>query len=140
MSLSISMCVVFFPDDQLDLLHKYRLYDKLLYESGSVGYFQERAADEMKKLPNFSSFATTNDISRDAATLLNASKIIGYNFLSSLAFRLTVHDLILGKTITSKTPQELDEAELIILDACQDLKNHMAVCETYTNQQNVSSI
>ena len=138
----------YIPPAQLELIHKYNLYDNVLFESGSVEHFKTQSTDTLKNLPNISDtilgLGSTKNIAQSLATDVKAvatlSKAAGYRFLSSLAFRLTVHDLIIGKTISSKNPDDLIEAETIVLETTKAFKELIERSETFTDNDDVNYV
>ena len=97
---------VMLTEEERQYLQKYKLANEVVYAKERV----------------------TPDMSRDASLIRNLSAI-------ALNLRITVSDLVNGRTIVCKDIGEIMDVEATIVRACQGLKNLLTNCSQFEGEQ-----
>lgn len=97
---------VMLTEEERHYLSKYKLADQIVYSKERV----------------------TPDASRDASLIRNLSAL-------ALNLKITVSDLVNGRTIVCKDINEIMDVEATIYKSCQGLKNILTNCAGFEGEQ-----
>ena len=120
------------PDEDLDLIRKYKLGKHQVYTSESLKALSSGADAAL----NAGQALGIHNPGGVTSTL----KGVGLGIASRFAMKITVDDLTQGKSIECKDLLEMLDAEQGVINACENLKTYLQAAESFDGREVVHDI
>lgn len=117
------------PEEDLDLIRKYKL-----------GKHQVYTSESLKALSTGADTALAAGQALGVGGVGSTLKGVGLGIASRFAMKITVDDLTQGKSIECKDLLEMLDAEQGVINACENLKTYLQAAESFDGREVVHDI